>query len=407
MDEVAELVRPSELVSHRALILLVFPADSRQEISLLDGDQLTQADCIARRGQDQRLPEFVQVDLAVAFELHRVRYLVTSHLDCGAAGNPSLHRGADLPNQVRHRNPVLRGAVAVDDDGEFRGALAAPGTEARVGIHVPDARLPAELGPQDLGDIPHLLVVVPQDLDAVVPPTASTATVEGRAVPVDPNLGACEPERVGEELLLDAYRHVRVFQVLREGHDGTALGGIYVGGKVLDLGHLEQPFLEELGELVGAFDVGAPRKADADRDVRRLAPATEPYPSSDHVLVEEVPRPREEQDRNEHGDPRPSERAGHEAPVKALVEGFVAGTAIQGCRIPLWKQFPDQRGYEGKGHHHRSYDAEDDHDRHRQIVDALLTGQIEERRVHDQGGECGRHDREHHLPRAFQNGVPA
>ncbi len=68
--QVTQLGGPPELVGHRALVLLVLPADAGQDLLGVDGDHVPDADAGAGGAGDDGLLELPEVHRGEPFQLH-------------------------------------------------------------------------------------------------------------------------------------------------------------------------------------------------------------------------------------------------------------------------------------------------------------------------------------------------
>ena len=404
--EVAQLVGPAEFVRHRTLVLLIFTADRGQHITWPDGDQFSQPHRVPCRGQNEGLPQFDDVDFAIALQLDVVADLVTPDLDLALTHLPA-HGGGDLTDKVLHGDVVAGHHIPPNIDCELRGPFAVEVAPRGIGVDVPDPGVPLEASAEVLGDVADLFVVVPQDLDPVVGWRPATA-VEGRPVAVHTHLGPREAERIRKELLLDAHGHVRAFELVGERDRRAARLLRDVGDEFFDLGHLAQTLLEVPRQLFGALDVGSAGKPDRNVDVGLLSPPSAPDPPLGHVVLEEVAGAGQTRHGNGHHGPRPAQRALHQPPVEPMIECGTAGARVRRTlTVAGGQDFSHQRRDEAECDEERRQQTQHDDDRKRQVVDPEFVLQIHERDEDDQRRGRGRDDRKYHLRRTLEGSLVA
>src|SRR5690606_19596674 len=124
-------------------------------------------------------------------------------------------RCTDLAYDVLRREVVHREARAVDVEHQFGRLVALEHAARSVRVDIADARVRLESGGEVFSDLAYPLVVVAEDLDAVVRRRAAAA-VERRTVAVHADLGTAVADRVLVQLLLDRDGDVRVLVLLLE-----------------------------------------------------------------------------------------------------------------------------------------------------------------------------------------------
>src|SRR5690606_6192512 len=119
VDAIAELGRSAELVADVTLVLLVLADDDAEDLALLDGGDLSEADTGAGAGGDEEALEAEDVHVPAPVELDAEPDLLSGEGDPsrkGLAPHRRLHVSHDVDGgQVVHRQPV-----AVDAEDQLR-----------------------------------------------------------------------------------------------------------------------------------------------------------------------------------------------------------------------------------------------------------------------------------------------
>ena len=332
---------------------------------------------------------------------------------------------------------MARQLIPLDLDHELGGALAdeSPGGVGVDGAYPRHAREPVA---QIFGDLAHSLVVVPQHLHGIVRRSASASAVESQAAADHPHFGPGEAQAVAEHLFLDGHRDAGVLEGIREGDGDPPVGTGHPRGEAFDLRNRGQPLLEGAHQVVGALEVRTAWQLDVDQDVGvQTAHSSTPEHSPRDVVLEQIPRPSEGQQRHRHRQPGSTQREADDGGIEPCVERDRLVARGRGCgpdwaalagsgsarapkarapggfrvrsscpRSPSSPSHPRQhaRGEgrnEGEGHQQRRPQGQRHHDRQRHVEHPQLPLQVHEGHEDDKGGRGGGEDGQHHLAGAL------